>query len=120
MHNSGSFGPYKVFELTISHQRYTWKIYKRYNELVDLHHKLKGTLMRQSLNINPPKSKLKLIWKRHDAKILRQRGLETALYLESLGTVEDVWTSEHLRDFLEISEVKVWYNNPFNFHISVV
>lgn len=103
--DSGLFGPFKVYELTISHQRYTWKIFKRYNELVDLHSKIKSMLQEQNLQINPPKSKVKLVWKRHDTAVLQKRGRDTALYLESLGTVENVWNSTALREFLEISEV---------------
>ena len=74
--------------------------------MVELHKKVKATLAHQRLNINPPKSKLKLVWKRHDSKILQKRGRDTALYLESLGTVESIWKSKELREFLEISEVQ--------------
>lgn len=104
---SGSFGPYKVFELTVSHQRYTWKIYKRYNELISLHNKCKGVLQEQGHNIHPPKSKMKLVWNRHNAKILVKRGEETAKYLENLGTIEVLWNSKELMDFLEISKVSI-------------
>jgi hypothetical protein len=102
---SGSFGPYKVFELTVSHQRYTWKIYKRYNELIELHKKVKKVLQDQGCMIYPPKSKMKLVWNRHDVKILQKRGIDTALYLENLGTIESLWTSKELMEFLEISKV---------------
>ena len=111
-----------VFELTISHQRYTWKVYKRYNELIDLHNRVKRVLFEGGHNIHPPKSKMKLVWNRHNVKILRKRGEETAKYLENLGTIEQLWQSKELMEFLEISKVGllcIWLSHSYRMCVIV-
>jgi hypothetical protein len=100
----GYLSSYVVYKLNVSYRRFTWIIHKRHKEILELDSILIKKYSSQMSDIVVPRRRLRLIFT-HDTKLLQQRGIDVALYLEKIGSHDVLFNSSIFKEFLEIGVV---------------
>lgn len=100
------FGNIVVFTFIVKHQRYSWEIELRFNELCSLDNKLLKDHREELITLARPAKFNKLLWT-HDKQFLNERALILNKYLQDLLDLNIQEISNPFRRFLNISAVSL-------------
>jgi hypothetical protein len=95
--------PYILFIFTISYQRYSWRLSKRFSEIKSIRRYLSQSLFSEFVQQIPfPKNLFRI---QNQPNKLLERGQLIAHFLEAVGSQEEILRDAQFRRFLEIGTV---------------
>jgi hypothetical protein len=95
--------PYILFIFTISYQRYSWRLSKRFSEIKSIRRYLSQSLFSEFVQQIPfPKNLFRI---QSQPNKLLERGQLIAHFLEAVGSQEEILRDAQFRRFLEIGTV---------------
>lgn len=96
---------YDSFIFIIKYQRYYWTISKRFSEILSLDSRLAKEFPEKLERIKCPRKYRKIFWT-HNEALLTRRANDIVAYLQTLLDDQEIFESHHMKEFLEIGQVK--------------
>jgi hypothetical protein len=103
--NLSSSNAYVTHQFLLRYGRYEWRVSKRFREIIHLDQNLYQIFPEKLERIKVPQKYPKL-FRVHDESLLRLRGRDIAIYLQTLLDDQEIFQLRIMKEFLRIGEVR--------------
>lgn len=102
---------YVLLTISVSYQRYSWQLNKRFSELRRLDKILSSKYRQQLVAIFQPHRSLSNLFRGQDDNFLINRGREFAAYIQLVCDNRALFSTQEVQEFLEIGPVSPLHDN---------